>query len=301
MIGLLQLILHILALLFKSRARLEAEILVLRQQLNVLRRQVSKRPQLNNADRFLLVWLYRWFPSVLGAIAIVRPETIIRWHRHLWGAPHIHGELLKLGFTLAQSTVARYMYRGPPSQGWRTFLTNHADRIAAIDLFVLPTITFRLLYCLVILRHGRRLWVSFGVTANPTAEWISHQITEAFPWDSAPRYLIRDRDTAYGPIFVQRLRAMGIRDKPIAPGSPWQNAYAERLIGTIRRECLGHMIVFGQAHLRRILDKYAANYNESRIHRSLDQDAPFHRAIERLGVITSQPVLGGLHHQYCRI
>jgi transposase InsO family protein len=220
---------------------------------------------------------------------------------HLWGAPHIHGELLKLGFTLAQSTVARYMYRGPPSQGWRTFLTNHADGIAAIDLFVLPTITFRLLYCLVILRHGRRLWVSFGVTKNPTAEWISRQITEAFPWDSAPHYLIRDRDTAYGPLFVQRLRAMGIRDKPIAPRSPWQNPYVERLIGTIRRECLDHMIVFGQAHLCRILGKFAAYYNESRIHRSLDEDAPFHRAIERVGAITSQPVLGGLHHQYCRI
>src|SRR5262245_23736657 len=176
MIELLRLIPHIVASLFKPRAKLAAEILILRQQLNVLRRQVSKRPQLNNADRFLLVWLYRWFPSVLGAIAILRPETIIRWHRagfrtywrsrsgnpvgrpriagelrkligetsranHLWGAPHIHGELLKLGFTLAQSTVARYMYRGPPSQGWRTFLTNHADGIAAIDLFVLPTIT----------------------------------------------------------------------------------------------------------------------------------------------------------------
>ena len=220
---------------------------------------------------------------------------------HLWGAPHIHGELLKLGFTLAQSTVARYMYRGPPSQGWRTFLTNHAEGIAAIDLFVLPTITFRLLYCLVILRHGRRLWVSFGVTTNPTAEWISRQITEAFPWDSSPRYLIRDRDTAYGLVFRQRLRAMGIRDKPTAPRSPWQNPYVERLIGTIRRECLDHMIVFGQAHLRRILDKFAAYYNESRIHRSLDKDAPFHRAIERVGAITSQPVLGGLHHQYCRI
>jgi hypothetical protein len=141
--------------------------------------------------------------------------------RQAWGAPHIHGELLKLGFTIAQSTVARYMYRGwPPSQGWRTFLTNHVDGIAAIDLFVLPTITFRLLYCLVILRHGRRLWVSFGVTTNPTAEWISRQITEAFPWDSSPRYLIRDRDTAYGVVFRQRLRAMGIRDKPTAPRSP---------------------------------------------------------------------------------
>ena len=179
---------------------------------------------------------------------------------HLWGAPHIHGELRKLGFTIARSTVARYMYRGwPPSQGWRTFLSNHIDGIVAIDLFVLPTITFRLLYCLVILRHGRRLWVSLGVTTNPTAEWISRQITEAFPWDSAPRYLIRDRDTAYGPIFVQRLRAMGIRDKPTAPRSPWQNAYVERLIGTIRRECLDHIIVFGEAHLRRILGKYAAS------------------------------------------
>jgi hypothetical protein len=249
MIELLRLILHIMASFFKPRAKLAAEILVLRQQLNVLRRQVSKRPQLNNTDRFLFVWLYRWFPSVLSAIAILRPETIIRWHRtgfqsywrgrsgkpripaelrnligamsranHLWGAPHIHGELLKLGFTIAQSTVARYMYRGwPPSQGWRTFLTNHVDGIAAIDLFVLPTITFRLLYCLVILRHGRRLWVSFEVTTNPTAEWISRQVTEAFPWDSAPRYLIRDRDTVYGPIFRHRLRAMGIRTSRLLP------------------------------------------------------------------------------------
>src|SRR5206468_4084079 len=138
-------------------------------------------------------------------------------------------------------------------------------------LFVLPTIAFRQLYCLVILRHGRRLWVTFGVTTNPTAEWISRQIIEAFPWDSSPRYLIRDRDTAYGVVFRQRLRAMGIRDKPTAPRSPWQNPYVERLIGTIRRECLDHMIVFGEAHLRRILGRYAAYYNESRIHRSLDK------------------------------
>src|SRR5262245_45533118 len=145
------------------------------------------------------------------------------------------------------------------------------------------------------------VWVSFGVTTNPTAEWISRQIIEAFPWDSSPRYLIRDRDTAYGVVFRQRLRAMGIRDKPTAPRSPWQNPYVERLIGTIRRECLDHVIVFGEAHLRRILGRYAAYYNGSRIHRSLDKDAPFHRAIERLGVITSRPVLGGLHHEYCLI
>ena len=207
---LFRLILGVLASLFKSRAELEAEILILRQQINVLRRRTPKRPHLNNSDRFLFVWLYHWFPSVLGAIAIVRPETIIRWHRAgfraywrwrsrnpvgrpkvsselrtligemsranvLWGAPHIHGELLKLGFEVAQSTVARYMCRHsrPPSQGRRTFLSNHADGIAAIDLFVLPTIAFRILYCLVVIRHGRRIWVSFGVTANPSAEWIS--------------------------------------------------------------------------------------------------------------------------------
>jgi transposase InsO family protein len=298
MIDLFQLILGVVASLFKSRARLEAEILILRQQINVLRRQTPKRPQLNNIDRSLLAWLYRWFPSILAAVAIIRPETIIRWHRGgfrtywrwrsrnrvgrprisvelrdlirrmskenwLWGAPRIHGELLMLGFEVAQSTVARYVCRrsGPPSQGWRTFLSNHVDGIAAVDLFVLPTISFQILYCLVILRHGRRLWVSFGVTANPTAEWISRQITEAFPWDHAPQYLIRDRDSSYGLLFVQRLRAMGIRDRPTAPRSPWQNAYIERLIGSIRRECLDHVIVFGEAHLRRILGAYAAYYS----------------------------------------
>jgi transposase InsO family protein len=176
--------------------------------------------------------------------------------KKLVGSQH-HGSV-----GLGQSTVARYMCRHlrPPSQGWRTFLSNHADGIAAVDLFVLPTIAFRILYCLVIIQHGRRIWLSFGVTGNPTAEWISRQITEAFPWDHAPRYLIRDRDTSYGPVFVQRLRAMGIRDRPIAFRSPWQNAYVERLIGSIRRECLDHMIVFGQAHLRRILGAYAAYY-----------------------------------------
>jgi hypothetical protein len=177
MMDLFKLFLHVLASLFKSRAKLEAENLVLRQQVNVLSRA-----------------------------------------NPLWGAPHIHGKLLKLGFEVAQSTVARYMCRGPwpPSQGWRTFLKNHIDGIATIDLFVLPTITFQILYCLIILRHGRRFWMSFGVTPNPTGEWIAHQVTEAFPWDSVPRYLIRDRDTSYGPVFVQRLHAMGIRDRPIA-------------------------------------------------------------------------------------
>src|SRR5262244_3432516 len=332
MIEFLRLILHIIASFFKPRTKLVAEILYLRQQLNVLRRQVSKRAQLRNTDRFLFVWLYRWFPCVLSAIAILRPETIIRWHRagfqsywrersrkpvgrprisaelrsligamsranHLWGAPHIHGELLKLGFTIAQSTVARYMYRGwPPSQGWRTFLTNHVDGIAAIDLFVLPTITFRLLYCLVmstvgIVRGDDKS--DRGVDFAPDHRGVSLGQFTSLSY-SGPRHCVwRGLQTA--------VAAMGIRDKPTAPRSPWQNPYVERLIGTIRRECLDHVIVFGEAHLRRILGRYAAYYNESRIHRSLDKDAPFHRAIERFGVITSQPVIGGLHHQYCRI
>jgi transposase InsO family protein len=168
-------------------------------------------------------------------------------------------------------------------------------------MFVVATATFQLLYALIVLGHDRRRIIHFDVTPNPTQAWLSRQMTEAFPWDTAPRYLIRDRDTSYGPVFVQRLRTMGIRDRPIAFRSAWQNAYVERLIGSIRRECLDHMIVFGEAHLRRILGAYAVYYNEVRTHRSLNKDAPFHRAIECLGAITSQPILGGLHHQYCRI
>ena len=221
----------------------------------------------------------------------------------LWGAPRIHGELLKLGFELAQSSVAKYMFkrRGPPSQGWRTFLRNHAPDIAAMDLFVVPTIGFKLLYGFVIVRLDRRDLVWINVTTNPTAEWIARQLTEAFPWDEAPRYLIRDRDRIYGTTVTQRVRAMGIRDKPIAPASPWQNGFAERLIGSIRRECVDHFVVLGEAHLRRILQAYAGYYNDIRTHRSLDKDAPVSRAIQRAGIITSRPIFGGLHHHYVRV
>jgi transposase InsO family protein len=221
----------------------------------------------------------------------------------LWGAPRIHGELLKLGFEVAQSSVAKYMVRrrDPPSQAWRTFLRNHAPDIAAMDLFVVPTFSFDLLYVFVIIWLDRTQLVWINVTANPTAEWIAHQITQAFPWDETPRYLIRDRDRIYGAAVTRRLRAMGIRDKPIAPGSPWQNSFAERLIGSIRRECTDYVVALGEGHLRQILQSYARYYNESRTHRSLNEDAPIHRAIESLGAIISRPVLSGLHHQYCRI
>ena len=204
----------------------------------------------------------------------------------LWGAPRIHGELLKLGFEVAQSSVAKYMVkrRGPPSQGWRTFLHNHAPDIAAMDLFVVPTIGFDLLYAFVIVRLDRRDLVWINVTANPTAEWVARQITEAFPWDEAPRYLIRDRDRIYGSVVTRRLRAMGIRDKPTAPASPWQNGFAERLIGSIRRECVDHIIVLGEVHLRRILKSYADYYNVVRTHRSLNKDAPVSRPVQRTGV-----------------
>jgi transposase InsO family protein len=190
---------------------------------------------------------------------------------------------------------------GPPSQGWRTFLRNHAPDIAAMDLFVVPTISFDLLYILVIVRLARRDLIWINVTTHPTADWIARQITEAFPWNEAPRYLTRDRDRVYGAAVTRRFRAMGIRDKPIAPGSPWQNGFAERLIGSIRRECVDHIVVLGEEHLRRILTKYAAYYNELRTHRSLDKDAPIHRAVQHVGRVISAPVLGGLHHYYCRI
>jgi transposase InsO family protein len=221
----------------------------------------------------------------------------------LWGAPRIHGELLKLGLEIAQSRVAKYMVkrRGPPSQGWRTFLRNHAPDIAAMDLFMVPTIGFDLLYAFVIVRLGRRdlLWIN--VTANPTAEWVARQITEASPWDEAPHYLIRDRDRIYGSVVTRRLRAMGIRDKPTALASPWQNGFAERLIGSIRRECVDHMIVLGEVHLRRILKSYAHYYNGVRTHRSLNKDAPVSRSVQRTGVISSRAILGGLHHHYGRV
>jgi transposase InsO family protein len=190
--------------------------------------------------------------------------------------------------------------RAPSNQGWRTFLRNHAPDIAAMDLFVVPTIGFKLLYGFVIVRIDRRDLVWINVTTNPTAEWVARQITEAFPWDEAPHYLIRDRDRIHGSVVTRRLRAMGIRDKPTAPASPWQNGFAERLIGSIRRECVDHIIVLGEIHLRGVLKSYADYYNSVRTHRSLNKDSPVTRQIQRIGSIKSHAILGGLHHHYAR-
>jgi transposase InsO family protein len=239
--------------------------------------------------------------SIADQRALIRRMSI---ENMLWGAPRIRGELLKLGVAVAQSTVAKYMAStdGRPSgQSWGTFLRNHLPQIAAMDLFVVPTIGFNLLYVLVIVRLGRRELVWINATTHPTAEWIAQQITEAFPWSEVPRYLIRDRDGIYGVAVTRRLRAMGIRDKPIAAGSPWQNSFAERLIGTIRRECVDHIVVLGEAHLRRILREYARYYNTVQTHRSLDQDAPVSRPVQPIGRIVSHALVGGLHHQYARI
>jgi len=338
MVSFLGLLLHVLASPFKSQARLEAEIVFLRHQLNLLRRRLPAKPRLTPADRLLFVWLYRLVPSLLNAAVIIQPDTIVRWHRAgfrsywrwksrsrggrpkvpaevgslirrisvenpLWGTPRIHGEL-KVGIEVAQSTVANYMAKRRPGgsgQTWKTFLCNHVAGIGAMDFLVVPTINFRLLFVLVILRHERRRLISLSVTDHPTAEWIAGQITEAFPWDEAPTHLIRDRDTCYGGAFKRRLAAMGIRDHPIAPRSPWQNGHAERLIGSIRRECLDHIVIFGEAHLRQVLKAYAAYYNHVRTHLALTKDAPLSRPVHRFGDVIAKPILGGLHHEYCRI
>jgi transposase InsO family protein len=335
-------ILHLLgtsvANLFRSRRRLEVENLFLRHQLNIALRGAPHRLELRGSDRALLVSMTWLWPSLLSLSRVVQPDTILRWHRAgfrtywrwksrarpgrprverelrdlirrmseenpLWGAPRIHGELLKLGFQVAESTVSKYMMRrrGPPSQTWRTFLRSHAEAIAAIDLCVVPTLTFERLFAFLVLGHGRRQLLWFAVTRNPTAEWLAQQIVQAFPWNTAPTYLVRDNDGAYGQAFTRRLRAMGIRDRPTSPRSPWQNPYAERLIGTLRRECLDHILIFGERHLRQILTLYSSYYNKTRTHLSLDKDAPLWRAVQRCGTMVATPVLSGLHHQYARI
>ena len=222
----------------------------------------------------------------------------------LWGAPRIHGELLKLGFTISQRSVARFMQRrrNPPSQSWRTFLANHVADLAAADFLVVPTATFRILFVFVVLLHHRRQVVHFNGTRAPTSAWTAQQVLEAFPEDSAPRYLLRDRDAVYGDAFRRRAEGMGIAEMLTAARSPWQKPYAERMIGTIRRDLLDHVIVLGEEPLRRQLHRHLRYYHGARTHLSLAKDAPEPRPVEppELGDVVALPQVGGLHHRYTR-
>lgn len=324
--------------LFVPRLVLATEILVLRQQLVVLNRTV-KRPQLRRRDRLFWVFLSRLWKDWREALIIVKPDTVIKWHRDgfrlywrwkskapigrppidkeirelirrmsrenpLWGAPRIQSELHLLGFNVTEKTVAKYriMRPKPPSQTWRTFLANHTNQIAAVDFFTVPTIKFRALYCFIVLLHDRRKIAHFNVTEHPTAGWTAQQIIEAFPDDTAPRYLLRDRDSIYGEEFRSRVKGMQIDEVITAPHSPFQNPYAERVIGSIRRECLDHLIVINEDHLRRILREYFDYYHDARPHQSLERNSPFPREIEpqSTGMVIAIPQVGGLHHRYRR-
>jgi putative transposase len=324
---------------FRTRAALQAEILALRHQIAVFQKNAPRRLRLQGSDRFLWVLLSRWWPGWRRSLHTVRPDTVIAWHRRafawywtrksrrrpgrpnvaaeirnlirnmsqanpLWGAPLIHGELLKLGIEVAQSTVAKYLRRPrkPPSQTWRTFLANHLEQMASIDFFVVPTATFRILFVFVVLSHERRRVLHFRVTEHPSQEWTMQQLREAFPWDHACRYLVRDRDAIYGGDLVVMTKGLGMEEVITAPRSPWQNPYVERLIGSVRRECLDHVIVWNERSLRRTLERYFAYYQHSRTHLALAKDAPESRVVEKpeRGRVVAIPQVGGLHHRYQR-
>jgi len=322
----------------RTQRDLAIENLVLRQQLAVLK-QRRPRPRLTDADRLFWVVLSKIWPGWREPLHIVQPETIVRWHRQgfryywrwksgrrgrpriypeirdlirrmcqgnpLWGAPRIHGELLKLGIEASEATVSKYMIkrRGPPSQTWRTFLENHAKEIIALDFFTVPTATFRILFVLIILSHDRRRILHVNVTTQPTAAWTARQLLEACGTDEGPRYLLRDRDAIYGKAFRRQVTALGIKEVTTAPRSPWQNPYAERLNGSIRRECLDHMIITSERHLKRILSSYVDYYHSARTHLSLEKDAPEGRVVQPIekGRVVELKRVGGLHHLYERM
>src|SRR5437660_6221615 len=329
-----------LSSIFRSRAALQLENLALRHQVGVLQRSASKRPRLTPVDRLLWVWLSGIWSGWRSALAIVQPDTVVAWHRAGfrrfwtwkvrrgqpgrpvisrevrdlirkmcrenpgWGAPRIHGELLKLGIDIGESSVSKYMvrYRKPPSQTWRTFRENHAQQLVSIDFFTVPTIRFRILYVFLVLAHDRRRILHFNVTARPTADWTGQQLREAFPFAQLPRYLLRDHDAIFGDDFREQVRDMGICEVLSAPRAPWQRAYIERVIGSVRRECLDHMIVLHETSLRRTLTSYFDYYHRSRTHLSLGKDAPEPRAIHppEMGSVVALPLVGGLHHRYER-
>jgi putative transposase len=324
---------------FRSRHSMQLEILALRHQLAVYQRSVP-RPRIRPTDRLLWSWLARLWSGWQAALAFVQPRTVIKWQKKrfrehwrrlsqrgkpgrptvakevrdlirdmsranpTWGSPRIVGELRKLGIAVAKSTVEKYRFRPrkPPSPTWKAFLKNHVQDLVALDFLVVPTITNKILFVLVILAHQRRRIVHFNLTEHPTAAWTVQQVVDAFPWDEAPRYLLRDRDSIYSDDFRQRVRNMGIEEVLIAPQSPWQNPYVERLIGSIRRDLLDHVIVFNERHLRRLLTEYVNYYHRFRTHLSLAMDCPESRAVQasELGEVIEVAEVGGLHHHYER-
>ena len=324
---------------FRSYESLRLENMALRHQLAVYHHTVT-RPKLRPADRLFWAWLSRLWPAWQHALAFVQPRTVIAWQKNrfrdywrrlsqsgkpgrpalakevrdlirdmwranpTWGSPRIVGELRKLGLNVAKSTVEKYRphVHKPSSPTWKTFLKNHGKDIVACDCFTVPTASFTVLFVFIMLAHERRRIVHFNITEHPTAQWITQQIVEAFPWETAPRYLLRDRDAIYSVAFQHRVQNMGIEEVKIAPRSPWQNPYCERLIGSMRREVLDHVIVLNDRHLKRLLTAYIAYYHRCRTHLSLDMDCPHPRAVESpaMGKVIALPEVGGLHHHYKR-
>jgi hypothetical protein len=339
MISLLLHLLRVLPFLVGGHRHLALENLALRQQLAVYKR-TTPRPKLRPTDRVFWAGLARVWTGWQQSLVIITPDTVLRWQRRrfreywtrlsrhstggrppinteiaalvrkmaaanpLWGAPRIHGELLKLGIEISERTVSRLMpkRRTPPSQTWRAFLANHVRDLVSLDFFTVPTAGLRVLFVLVVLAHHRRRVVHFNVTEHPTAAWTAQQIVDAFPDDSAPSYLLRDRDQVYGEQFRHRVKGMRIDEVLTALQSPWQNPFAERLIGSVRRACLDHVLVLGERHLRRILTGYFRYYHQTRTHLALDKDAPDRRPVELAvaGKIVQLPEVGGLHHRYLR-
>ena len=323
--------------LFSRKADLIAENISLRQQLGIYKRK-HKRIPIKNSDRIFWIFISKIWLKWKSALVIVKPETVCRWHRNLfkvywrwksrgkpgrpkidkelqqlirriqlenptWSSQRIHGELLKLSFDVSERTVAKYMFRihKPPSQSWKNFLSNHATKIAAIDFFTVITINFKILYVFVAIEHGRRKILHFNVASKPGSFWAAQQLRETFGWDSPVKYVIRDNDGIYGDVFKQQLKKLGLEDTPTAPHSPWQSPICERVIGTLRRECLNHMIILNENHLRRVLEEFIDYYNSSRTHMSLNKDSPRGRAVQASGKIVSTSILGGLHHEYKRV
>ncbi len=323
----------------QSRRQLVLENIALRHQLAVLQRSAPK-PSLQKSDRVLWVFLRRCWPGWQQVLVIVQPRTVLSWHRlgfrwfwrwksrtragrpcldrelvtlitqmwstnPTWGSKRIQAELAKLGISVSDSTVRKYRPRTRSNrrdQTWKSFLQNHAKELVSVDFFTVPTATFRVLYVFLVLAHERRKVLHFKVTDSPSAEWGAQQLTEAFPYCSPPRYLLRDRDSIYGLQFEARATSLGLEQKLIAARSPWQNPFVERLIGSIRRECLDQVIVFHARHLYRVLSDYFQYHHCHRTHRALNQDCPQPRPAEppEHGNIIALPLLGGLHHRYTR-